>query len=69
MYKIKNYFKALKTHPGIPTALMLTFIYIFIGVTSSTFKDIINGITMGLIGSSIIWLIVLISNIGRDAED
>jgi hypothetical protein len=69
MYKIKNYFKALKSHPGIPTALMLTFIYVFIGATSSTFKNVINGITMGLIGSSIIWLIVLISNIGRDVED
>jgi hypothetical protein len=67
--KIKNYFKALKSHPGVPTAITLTCIYMFIGATSTTFEDMVNGAILGLLGSSIFWIILLISNIGRDPEE
>ena len=64
MRKIKNYFNALKSHPGVPTASILSAIFTFIGVqnSQSTFLP-------SILCSLLIWSIVLISNIGRNTED
>jgi len=58
---MKEYFKRLQDHPGVPVAFMLTLMFIGAGVSNKS-MDIIDGILVGLICSALPWTVVLLSN-------
>jgi hypothetical protein len=72
LYKIKRYFRALKTHPGIPTATIISVMItamVFSRCNPISFKEVLIAVIGGLIGSLPIWLIILVSNIDRNVDD
>ena len=61
---MKNYFKKLKSHPGVPLAAFMTVLFVLAGATNKSFS-IPAGMLFGLVGLLLIWIIVLISNFER----
>jgi hypothetical protein len=62
---MKEYFKNLKEHPGIGTATLFTIMFMFAGMSNKSFQNPLHGMLFGLACSSLIWIIILISNINR----
>lgn len=55
---MRNYFKRLRAHPGVPVAAMLTIMFLIGGLAN---KNPQSGLIDGLAASLSIWLIVLIT--------
>jgi len=62
---MKNYFKRLKTHPGLGFATMLTILMFLAAASNKSVDSVLGVLILGGIGSLLVWSIVLISNINR----
>lgn len=63
---MRNYFKRLKEHPGLEFATMLTILMFLAAGTNKNIHSIWGVLILGGIGSSIVWLCILLSNIKRE---
>lgn len=60
---MKNYFKRLKEHPGLPIATIMTVLNTLAGVGNQNFDTPVHGAVFGLAVTFVsLWLPVLISN-------
>lgn len=63
---MSNYFKRLKTHPGLGTATFMTILGTLAGASNKNFDPIWHGALFGFLLSGIIcWSVVLITNIKK----
>ena len=58
---MKQYYQNLKSHPGVPVALLMTVLYIHAGISRKD-ASVLTGICIALVPSLVTWLIVLVTN-------
>ena len=57
-----EYFKRLKTHPGIEYGIMLPILSFLVGATNTSVPWYVGGIFFGSLMTIIVWAVILISN-------
>ena len=63
---MKDYFKRLKTHPGVNVAIMMTILGFLAGATNKSVTIYWQGGLVGMVFvGGVCWIIVLISNIKK----
>jgi len=60
-----NYFKRLKTHPGVPVATVMTIVGSLIGASNQSFPIVDGMVFGGLFMGGFCWSLVLLSNLKK----
>lgn len=62
---MKDYFRRLKHHTGVPIATMITVLFCLAGLANKNIKVWWHGLIIGGVASIFVWLVVLFNN-GKD---